>query len=132
MLLATGRERMYLWDLKRLKLVNQASSGSAIGAPAFAAFSPDGRLLAWSSYSRTGISLWDASASNRFGPDLVDSDRAIWSLAFSPDSKTLAAACQDGTIVLWDFDVESWINRACSIANRALTAEEREQYIVRL
>jgi len=50
-------------------------------------------------------------------------------LAFSPDGKTLAVAYQDGEILFWDLDPKSWIQRARNIANRELTAEERDQYL---
>jgi WD40 repeat protein len=129
LLLATGRERMYLWNAHTRQLINQHSTGSAIGAPLHAAFSPDGRMLAWFSYSGTGVVLMDARARHRFGPPLFSDDRAPWSLAFSPDGKTIAVAYQEGTILFWDLDPESWIQRARNIANRDLTAEERDQYL---
>ena len=35
----------------------------------------------------------------------------------------------DGQGAVWDFDPESWKQRACAIANRTLTREEWEQFL---
>jgi hypothetical protein len=36
----------------------------------------------------------------------------------------MATGSGDGTVFLWDIDVESWKSRACRRANRNLTFEE--------
>jgi WD40 repeat protein len=130
MLLVTGHERLYLWNVENRRLLNHYSTGSGLGSPLHAAFSPDGRILAWLTYFGDRIFLLDAKARQRFGPPLIyKKDAALWSFAFSPDGRTLAAAYQDGAIVFWDFDPESWLKRARAIANRELTPEELEQYM---
>jgi hypothetical protein len=35
----------------------------------------------------------------------------------------------DQTVRLWDVDLQSWLKRACAIANRNLTDEERRKYM---
>jgi WD40 repeat protein len=68
-------------------------------------FSPNGKMLAIS----TGrlIRLWDVGTHREIakpfivGP-LTQTQNYITSMAFSPDSKTIAAADNDGTITLWN------------------------------
>jgi len=52
----------------------------------------------------------------------------VWSVAFSPDGKTLASGSLDGTILLWDVSSESWQARVCQRAGRNLTQAEWTRY----
>jgi WD40 repeat protein len=73
------------------------------------AFSPDGRLLATGSSASSSsgrtipeeVRIWDVAA----GRELMVLKGAISAtrpLAFSPDGKALATACQGGGCMLWD------------------------------
>ncbi|MEV6521647.1 WD40 repeat domain-containing protein [Longispora sp. NPDC051575] len=76
---------------------------AATGPVSAAVFSPDGRVLAVGS---SDVQLWniaDPRAPTPFGPPLANPDRFSGSLAFSPDSRTLAVSHgASGTIRLWD------------------------------
>jgi hypothetical protein len=49
-------------------------------------------------------------------------------LSYSPDGKTLAFS-DTGKVIFFDADVQSWKDKARSIANRDLTAGERQKYL---
>jgi WD40 repeat protein/serine/threonine protein kinase len=73
------------------------------------AFSPDGRMLAagWQPFWGKGsakacsVSLWDVVSWKRHPLQLCPGSE-IGPLVFSPDRRTLAVACGDGQIRLWD------------------------------
>ncbi len=81
------------------------------------AFSPDGKTIA-AGYRVTagdvahhsgGVVLWDVAAHKRLVDEpLPVKEGIVWSVAFSPDGKTIAAGCSGGVgggvggVVLWD------------------------------
>ncbi|HAJ63948.1 MAG TPA: hypothetical protein DCP31_35825 [Cyanobacteria bacterium UBA8543] len=38
---------------------------------------------------------------------------SVTSISFSPNGKTIASASSDGTIILWNFDLEDLLVRGC-------------------
>ena len=65
------------------------------------AFSPDGKILATSSFEDETIHLWDVHT-GQHKLILTGHTRYVWGLAFSPDGKTLVSSSGDGTIRFWD------------------------------
>jgi dipeptidyl aminopeptidase/acylaminoacyl peptidase len=94
-----------LWDVKTKKKLKTLKSSGAIYS---LVFSPDGAILA-SGHGETlangqpdgTIRLWNWK-SNRSPIELKDHTNQVRSLAFSPDSSTLASTSEDRSIKLWD------------------------------
>jgi WD40 repeat protein len=85
------------------------------------AFSPDGKMVAFgycASYHEVyctegGVSLWDVATGQPRGNPLTGHTNSVWSLAFSPDGKTLVSVacgkggemyCHEGEMILWDME----------------------------
>ena len=65
-------------------------------------FSPDGRLLAISSFGYT--QLWDAESRRPVGAPLGGHEGDVFNAEFSPDGEMLATSGFDGSVILWDVD----------------------------
>ncbi|MEV0391064.1 AAA family ATPase [Nonomuraea sp. NPDC050643] len=114
---ATGNpDQVIIWDfaglarpraLGRLPDVDNGARGNEL------AFFPDGRTLMTAGSLSGDVLLWDVTRPGEPRPlstlqsqpgETVD-DRVgatVYSLAVSPDGRTLAVGCRDGTITLWD------------------------------
>ncbi|MEV6636419.1 hypothetical protein AB0M54_37300 [Actinoplanes sp. NPDC051470] len=95
-------------------------------------FSPDGRLLASSGQDGDGVRIWQAGT----GRELVTvrgHGASVEQVRFTPGGR-LATAHGDGTIRLWHCEVCGPItevrSRARARATRALTAEERDTFVL--
>ncbi|WP_157112857.1 WD40 repeat domain-containing protein [Nocardia speluncae] len=97
--LATGSSDgpLKLWDPVTRKQIGEPLQQP--GGIASVAFSPDGRFLATGNGYGT-VSLWDPVTGKQIGEPFGDHNNVVFSVAFSPDSRTLASV--SGDVVLWD------------------------------
>jgi RNA polymerase sigma factor (sigma-70 family) len=97
--LGKGGRALRVWgaDLRPLRTISLRDVPERLD---FAAFSPDGKVLA-ASGSRA-IHLWDADSGKRL-PSLRDKGDCLpLALAFSPDARSLASSAVLARVLLWD------------------------------
>jgi len=104
-----------LWDVPTRRFITDLP-GAEPHSGGGAAFSPDGKLLATSSYRGT-VRLWDTTTFQRLR--VLTNDFSAGSLAFSPNSKVLGLATgympsrtmQPRTLAFWDVASAQKLNR---------------------
>jgi hypothetical protein len=93
-------------------------------------FSPDGTLLATSSFDGT-VRIWDEATGLPLR--LIQLSEPVWDVAFSPDGETVATADEAGGVRIWDActacrDPEALFDLAQRRVTRELTPEERATF----
>jgi WD40 repeat protein len=125
-----SRASYSVWDIRE---------GKQLGAPVAAhgkqldsvALSRDGKLLATAGANPATL-LWDVAERVTIGSPFLTDALGGWSIAISGDGKRMATGFGDPSraqLSLWDTDVDSWLEKACRLANRNLTALEWRQHI---
>jgi WD40 repeat protein len=120
------------------EIVNGAL-GEAIGLPMAShtdqvtalAYGPLGSsdigVLASSSRDNSLI-IWNPDTSQQLNGALPQSTDTIRSMAISGDGRYLLSGSEDGSLLRWDIDPQSWIERLCQLAGRNLTESEWAQF----
>lgn len=107
----SGKMLVNLWDVRNGMLL-RTFKGSNCRVWSII-FSPDGEQLALTTYDAAAPfgrwdsvhvhDIWRLSERALENHKIINGDFGrVWSAAFSPDCKTLAAGCGDGTVRLWD------------------------------
>jgi WD40 repeat protein len=91
---------LWLVDLKEGKNLRKLSPPPGMLSTRQTTFSPDGKLVALSSYEK-GSFLVDVE-SGKVQVQLSGIEAEVSAHAFSPDGKKLAVACNDASVELWD------------------------------
>ncbi|MFG2004394.1 hypothetical protein ACGFNU_35105 [Spirillospora sp. NPDC048911] len=117
-----------LWDVR--DPVHPAALGRPLTGHTEAvtslAFSPAGDLLATAGYDRA-VRLWNVAPAAPIGEALTGHTAAVRSVAF--DRGGLATASTDGTVRLWDLDIDHAVQRICDTTRGVLTAREWRRHI---
>jgi WD40 repeat protein len=118
---------LLLWDLRGSKEPVELDT-RGLNGPSSVAYSPDGKMLAYSA-GELGLTivLWDLANAKPLGT--LESNATTLSMTFTPDGKRLLTGHSNGTLALWDVDLESWPRRACEIANRNFTRAEWKAFV---
>ena len=99
--------------------------------PTSLAYSGDGRHLAVVFGSATGstVQLWNVERHELVLPDLSAPIGQIYKVMIAPDAGRVVWASEGYGPIVWDARLDSWIARACRIANRDLTEAEWAHFL---
>jgi WD40 repeat protein len=100
-----------VWDTRRWQELTEKEFARSPSTGACVAFSPDGQYLA-ALGAKCSLEIRQATTGREIRP-LLGHVRAIWDVAFSPNSKVarLASASMDGTVRIWDVSTGQEIHK---------------------
>lgn len=116
------------WDIATRQQLGLPLQGHTGGNRLTVAFSPDGRTLA-SAREHGSVILWDVENRRQIGLPLKSDSEGTAHIAFSSDGESLIAASVSKSVTVWDVGTDSWLRRACRIANRNLSQDEWRHYM---
>jgi WD40 repeat protein len=126
-LAAAGEPGVILWDIDARREAPRPVTG--LQTPLMPVFSRDGTRLAVLGQSGALV-VWDLDARRAITPLLpAQATQGLPRLTFGADGQTLWTANEFSPPVKWDLDPQSWVRRACRVANRTLTQVEWERYV---
>lgn len=142
-----------LWDISSSPSVRRRLTGhtDVVSGLAYsksgdilASGSWDGTVIVWNTatgqqaYKLTGQNPTADSGMRRsaaVSPNIKNNARnqyvygCNWCIALTPDGKTLVASRSGTAVYLWDIRPETWLTRACKIANRNLNRDEWTKFM---
>lgn len=126
-----GYEEITLLDLDAGQVITNLAKGTGLGAPASASLDEAAQLLAFSNGNNC-VSFYDPNLVFPFAADLCPPTESSFTmtsaLAFDATGETLLSAHSD-QLVFWDLAPDSLMAKACTIANRNLSAREWARYM---
>jgi WD40 repeat protein len=112
----------------------QQPVGSPLKLPADAmsiSYTGDGRQLAVAFGTKSGstVQLWSVERREAVLPDLSAPTGEIYKVMVAPDASRLVWVSEGYGPIVWDARLDSWLARACRIANRDLTEREWNRFL---
>ena len=93
------------------------------GPVASVAFSPDGETLATLGFDGELV-LADGDTARRRARSSPGGVSIRGAISYAPDGKAILIGFEDGSVVAYDVDPQSWVDHACRVAGRDLSAAE--------
>jgi WD40 repeat protein len=96
------------------------------------AFSPEEENLLVVGFHTGQIALWKADSRGPVGEFIERTNDEVTGLTFRKDDAgrwVLLSVSARGEVRQWDISLQSWIERACLVAGRELTDEEKSSYL---
>ncbi|HYI11646.1 MAG TPA: TIR domain-containing protein [Thermoanaerobaculia bacterium] len=112
----------------------QQPAGSPLKLPSAAtsiAYTGDGRHLAvvFGTASGSTVQLWSVERRERVLPDLSAPAGQTYQVMVASDASRLVWVSEGHGPIVWDARLDSWLARACRIANRDLTEAEWNRFL---
>jgi WD40 repeat protein len=119
------QNKITLWDVStRAQLRSSLTVNDDFGGGL--TFNNDGSLITWVD-TKGIVKLWHVGTEQLFARIPVG-DVGIDQNVVSTSDGRLVTYNGNGMIVFWDWNLSSWISRACQVANRNFKADERTEY----
>lgn len=96
------------------------------------AFSPDGDILALGGSEVRLVDTGNPARPSQLGQPLNGPPGGVTALAFSPGARYLAVGGHDGTIQLWNLDIDAAVDWICAATRHALTPALWREYVPQL
>jgi WD40 repeat protein len=127
--IATEDGEVRSWDLQTHEPV-----GEALSLPSHAtslSYDADGRHLAvvFATPAGSTVRIWNMERRQTVLPDMAAPGGLWYYITLSRDGRHLAWSTEGRPPLIWETRLESWITRACAMANRDLSEGEWNRYL---
>jgi WD40 repeat protein len=136
--LGSGTGKIIFYDIETGKVDQAVTEGlglqnATLVTTSLAFSSPDQNLMA-AGFQDGRIALWNASSRGPIGEFVERMNGEVTGLLFRKNPEdgttTLVSVSSQGEVREWAVDEKAWIARACQLAGRTLTPEEKAKFLL--